>query len=209
MKVLEATAMARPKGMRASFIALAAGLLLLTGCASTKVDLRGTLLKAPLCRVGEPPVSTLLYWTPRWRADQKEPQRREEAAQRGLEDFLARSTCLSKVAIERLAPGQALATNDEILRMAAARGVLPDRILLVVVRELGPKLSIGLPVIVEGGTEVRIDVRVLDPKAPQTLAETQTLWQNGGAFVIKGVGTLDGDLSQALRATLMEWQGAR
>jgi hypothetical protein len=74
---------------------------------------------------------------------------------------------------------------------------------LIVVRELGPKLLIGSPVLVEGGTEVVIEVRVLDGHTAESMANVRTHWQNGGALVVKGVGTLDQDMSAALRTTLM------
>ncbi|MDO8947805.1 MAG: hypothetical protein Q7U88_11715, partial [Desulfocapsaceae bacterium] len=76
-------------------------------------------------------------------------------------------------------------------------------VLFVVVRELGPRLVIGIPNIVEGGTEVKIDVRVLATQTSKLLANTQTLWRNGGTFVIKGVSTLDRDMSSALSYVLM------
>jgi len=59
-----------------------------------------------------------------------------------------------------------------------------------------------MPVIVQGGTEVLVDVQVLDIPNSARLA-TRTSWRNGGMFVIKGVKTLDADMSAALLATLM------
>jgi len=35
------------------------------------------------------------------------------------------------------------------------------------------------------------------------MANVRTHWQNGGTFVVKGVKTLDQDMSAALRTTLM------
>jgi hypothetical protein len=52
-------------------------------------------------------------------------------------------------------------------------------------------------------TEVLMDVRVLNPRTSEILASTQTLWRNGGPFVIKGVKTLDQDIGSALSAVLM------
>lgn len=68
---------------------------------------------------------------------------------------------------------------------------------------MGPRLVFGLPVIHEGGTEVVIDIRALNVQTEESLDSVQTSWRNGGAFVIKGVKTLDQDLSSALRATLL------
>uniref|UniRef100_UPI002600E11D hypothetical protein n=1 Tax=uncultured Methylibium sp. TaxID=381093 RepID=UPI002600E11D len=66
--------------------------------------------------------------------------------------------------------------------------------------ELGPRLLVGLPMLIEGGTEVVIDVRVLRRTDGERLMDTRTQWRNGGTFVIKGVGSLDVDLSAALRS---------
>ena len=131
------------------------------------------------------------------------PQLREAAALRGIQDFLSRSGCLSVVAIHRLTTEQAWASNEELIRLASISNFKPARIVLVVVRELGPRLLIGIPVIVEGGTEVVVEVHVLDARTSQLLANTQVTWRNGGPFVIKGIKTLDQDMSAALAATLM------
>lgn len=192
--------------MRVLLIVLSSIIFLLSGCASTKVDVTGHSLKEPLCKLGAQPITAHVYWTTQWRADQKEPDLREAAAKRGLQDFFAHTECLSVVAIDRLVPALAIPDNEDMVAMSAAQEALPDRVILVVVRELGPTLTIGIPVIVTGGAEVLIDVRVLDPRAQGTLANTRTFWLNGGVFVIKGVKTLDQDLSHALNATHMELQ---
>ena len=56
---------------------------------------------------------------------------------------------------------------------------------------------------------VLIDIRVLNPTTKKSLTNTQTRWRNGGTFVIKGVKTLDQDMSAALKAVLMPEQAAR
>lgn len=178
-------------------------LAFITGCASTKVETTGSLLEGPLCRAGKPPVSTLVYWGPQWRPDQKEPQLREAAALRGIQDFLNRSGCVAVIGIYRLSWAEHPPSNEVLLHLALKSTTEPERVLLIVVRELGPRLVIGIPAIFEGGTEVRIDVRVLNPQTSESLASTQTLWRNGGKFVIKGVKTLDQDISSALSSVLM------
>jgi hypothetical protein len=37
----------------------------------------------------------------------------------------------------------------------------------------------------------------------KSLSNTQTLWRNGGVFVVKGVSTLNRDMSAALRSVLL------
>ena len=177
--------------------------IFLAGCASTTVNTTGSPLKEPLCQAGKRPIPTLVYWGTKWRPDQKEPQLREAAALRGIQDFLSWSGCLSVVALNRLTTEQMLAPNEELIRSASSSNPKPERVLLVVVRELGPRLLIGIPVVVEGGTEVLIDVRVLNATTSEVLATTQTTWRNGGPFVIKGVKTLDQDMSAALAVTLI------
>jgi hypothetical protein len=174
-----------------------------TGCASTKVETTGSQLKEPLCRVGKQAVSTLVYWGPQWRPDQKEPELREAAALRGIQDFLNSAGCVAVAGIHRLSWAKQPPSNEELLRLVAKSTPQPERVLLIVVRELGPQLIIGIPTILEGGTEVLIDVRVLNPQTSELLADTKTLWRNGGKFVIKGVKTLDKDISSALSSVLI------
>lgn len=181
-------------------------LSLLTGCASTTIETSGTALKEPFCKPGAPALSTIVYWGTQWRPDQKEPSLREAAALRGIEDFLARPTCFSVVSVRRV---QELPRDDELLQSARASSPVPERVVLIVVRELGPRLIIGLPVIVEGGTEVLIEVRGLDTRTSEAMVNARTLWRNGGPFVVKGVGTLDQDMSAALRATLLPGPAAQ
>jgi hypothetical protein len=178
-------------------------LALMAGCASTKIDTTGTQPAQPLCQVDKPAISTVVYWGPQWRPDQKEPPLREAAALRGIEDFIKRAGCLAVTGVNRLPTGMPLPTNEELVRLAANATPVPERLLLIVVRELGPRLVIGIPVIIEGSTEVQIELRVLNPRTAESLVNTQTLWQNGGTFVIKGVTTLDQDMSAALSAVLM------
>jgi hypothetical protein len=176
----------------------------LLGCASTTVETTGAGLKQPLCQPGAGDISVLVYWGPQWRPDQKEPTSREAAALSGIQEYFASTPCASKVDIRRIPVEQAPETlaNDWLLRMARSSTLAPDSVILIVVRELGPRLIIGIPAIVEGGTEVVIDVRVLDVKTSETLAEVQTRWRNGGKFVIKGVKSLAEDMSAALRSSL-------
>ena len=125
------------------------------------------------------------------------------AALRGIQSFVNRAGCLAVTEIERL-PTQAAPPDDESLQALAAKSSQsPERVVLIVVRELGPRITIGIPVIIQGQTEVLIDVRVLSIQPHESLARAQTFWRNGGIFVVKGVKTLDQDMSTALMAALM------
>lgn len=188
---------------RHRLLAIACLALGLLGCASTRVDTTGTPMQAALCEAAGRPLSLRVYWMPRWRPDQKEPERREAAALQGMQDYFADMPCVSAADIRRLgADTTAVPTDDELLRLGAAATPVPDRLLLIVVRELGPKLSIGLPVLLEGSTEVVLELRVLDTRSAALLAYARVHWENGGTFVVKGVRTLPQDMRAALHSVL-------
>jgi len=180
---------------------------LLAGCASTTVENTGSPLKAPLCKRGDAPRTVYVVWGPEWRPDQKEPAQREALAQKGIEEFLADVPCLSVAGVKRFAAGSAIPSNEELLHLARGAKPAADFAVLIVVHELGPVLLIGIPVIVEGGTDVVIDVRVLESATSAVLAESRTHWKNGGTFVIKGTGSLARDMASALRAALLPGSG--
>ncbi len=186
----------------AIFIAFFA-LAVLTGCATTNIETTGSPLGKPFCQAEKPAVATLVLWGPQWRHDQKEPQLREAAASRGIDDFLNRFSCIAVTEVQKLSWGEHPPSNEELLHIAASSNPAPEMVLFVVVRELGPRLVIGIPNIVEGGTEVKIDVRIVETQTSESLANTQTVWRHGGTFVIKGVSTLDSDMSSALSSVLM------
>jgi hypothetical protein len=183
--------------------------LLLAGCATTTVETSGTALQHPLCTSDDSHLSVALYWKPQWRPDQKEPLVREELAQRGIEQFIAEHPCLSTTELRRLPIEGGDPSDDELLQMASKTVTKPERVVFVVLRELGPRLLIGVPVLLEGGTEVVIEVRVLDAARSQLLANVRTQWRNGGKFVVKGIKSLDRDMSTALSVTLMPEAAAR
>jgi hypothetical protein len=177
---------------------------MLTGCASTKVETTGTTMQEPVCKPGARKISALVYWGPQWRPDQKEPERREAAALHGIENFLTNSECLARFDVRRLPGGNTaeLPTDESLLKQASAAAPPADKVLVIVVRELGPILRIGIPSIVEGATEVVLELRLLDVPTSTAQANVRTHWSNGGTFVVKGVGSLDRDMSAALAAAL-------
>jgi heat shock protein HslJ len=162
---------------------LASFCLLLAGCATTKVETTGEAAR-PLCR---PQLSAVVQWTPAWRPDQKDVAQREAAAQRGIARFFAESGCFGKVSLHRAG---ALAFERPAF----------DRTFFITVRELGPVLRIGAPSLLEGGTEAVIEVRAFDVRTGQQLADLRIHWRSGGAFVVKGTGSLEQDMAAALAA---------
>lgn len=179
-------------------------LLVLPGCASTKVETSGATMQEPLCTAGASKLSALVYWGPQWRPDQKEPERREAAALAGIESFFRDAACVARFDVRRL-PGERMAqvpSDEALLKQASTAAPKPDKVLVIVVRELGPILRIGIPSIVEGGTEVVLELRLLDVPTSSAQANVRTHWWNGGTFVVKGVGSLEHDMGAALAAAL-------
>ena len=179
----------------------------LLGCATTYFETTGDALSQPLCQSKAGQFSALVLWGPIWRANQKDVPLREEAALRGIEDFA--STCFGAVSIRRLEGGRLAETpTDEQVRALAANEVLPpDRVLVVIVRELGPVIQILGPVAAfGGGTEVVLELQTRDPRSGEPIVKLQTHWHNGGSFVIKSTKTLPQDMQLALQAALASAQ---
>jgi hypothetical protein len=131
-----------------------------------------------------------VLWRPQWRLDQKDVLQREAAAQRGIERYFASSGCYFATRLHRTPderPGEDFAARD--------------RVLSITVRELGPVVKLGSPAIVEGGTEVVLEIRAMAATG-EVLADFRSHWHNGGAWVIKGTATLEEDMVAALRASL-------
>ena len=150
-------------------------------------------------------MAVAVLWGPSWRPDQKEPPLREAAALQGIQQFFATQRCLTDVAIQRITiPAQNARLSDAaLLDMAKALAPHTDKVVLIVVRELGPRLRIGLPTLVEGGTEVMVEVRVVDARRRMSEAQVQAHWQKGGPFYVKGVKTLDQDMQAALASVFV------
>lgn len=182
----------------------------LSGCASTTIESTGQSLQTPLCAspsASAAPTavtSVAVLWGPSWRPDQKEPVLREAAALKGIQRFFATQRCLTEVAIARIdIPAQGELSDAALLDQAKALTPHADKAVLIVVRELGPLLRIGLPTLVEGGTEVVVAVRVVDARRQVSEAQVQTHWHKGGPFYIQGVQTLDQDMQAALASVLV------
>lgn len=174
---------------------LAALLLAVGGCASTTTATLSPSPQEPVCAVS---ATALILWSPRWRADQKDVLAREAAAADGLRQFFETSGCFKSASLERLPQ-----TSEESAQTTAAAATKHyEKVVLVGVRELGPTVKIGASLaLVEGGTEVVLDVSEFIPgrPGPRTFA---VQWRSGGPGVIKGVASLPQDMQAALVAGL-------
>lgn len=175
--------------------------VLLAGCATTRVTTHVAGGKPPLCEALTTTETALVLWGAAWRDNQKEVALREEMAGRALTRSFETSSCYARVAVLRQAMDrEAIGLSDaEALQFASSLSLSPDKIILVRVEELGPFIILHpSPVLWEGGTEVQLRVRMLDAKTSALEADIAVHWRDGGAFVLKGTGTLEQDLESAL-----------
>lgn len=177
--------------------------LVLGGCATTRLTTHVVGTIPPLCRLGETPLTALVLWGTAWRADQKDAPLREGMASSAISSFFGTSACYAKVEVLRSAGDRdVLELSDaDALRFAAASQNRYDKVIIIRVEELGPILAFYLsPVLWSGGTDVQLRVRVLDTRTAALETDIAAHWTNGGAFVLKGTGTLKDDLQKTLTA---------
>jgi len=180
-------------------------LLMLSGCATTRVRMSGQVPLQPLCQGPDEHLSALIIWGPEWRPNQKDVLPREAAAHHGIERFFATSRCFTEVkVIRRDGSGEGGDLSPlEISALAAAEPTSPDRLLVITVQELGPVVKLlSSPALLEGGTEVVLRLRAVLPADDHVAADFTTRWQDGGPWAIKGVATLEGDIACALQEAL-------
>ncbi|GAD24527.1 hypothetical protein [Acidovorax sp. MR-S7] len=170
-------------------IAIAA---LLSGCAATTTVATTPAGQAPVCQP-QSALKAMVLWQTRWRADQKDVPEREAAAARGIADFFADATCFPNATVARAEAG----------REAFAVPPGSDVLLVLTVRELGPTVKLlSSAALIEGGTEVAVDVARYVPGGGAPDRQFSIHWRNGGPGVVKGVQSLPADLAAALRAGL-------
>jgi hypothetical protein len=181
--------------------------LLMSACATTNFTNSGESTATKFCQAGDAKLEALIIWMPNWRIDQKDIPQREAAAEKGIHNFFAKSTCFTDVKIARAKEkgiNELSVADSEIIALARAEVSQAGRALVISVRELGPILQINGPVAAfGGGTEVALEVRAIDINSGRVIGSRRTHWHNGGSFVIKGVKTLPDDMESALQAALL------
>jgi len=167
---------------------------LLGACAGTATT-QVTLMppdQAPVCQP-QAALKAAVLWRTRWRPDQKEVPDREAAAAQGVTRFFADGGCFASAVVARADAG--------VTAFAVPPG--SDLLIVLTVRELGPTVKLlSSAALVEGGTEVVVDVAVVRPGRREPDREFSIRWQDGGPGVVKGVQTLPADMGAALKAGL-------
>ena len=175
-------------------------LAVLASCASTTVDLSGNTPKGGLCQGPTEGGTVLVVWGTQWRQDQKDVLLREAAAEKGLNEYFAQSKCFPNADVHRTAGGTSL-NAEQARQLAVASSPQISRVVVVVVRELGPVVKLlSSAAVVEGGTEVVLHITSYSSKAPDAQQDFIVHWKNGGPGVVKGVATLPQDMKAALAA---------
>lgn len=183
---------------RSLLAVLAPGLL--AGCAATTSFTLTPAPQPPICQRGSQSLNAVVLWGGKWRIDQKEISEREVAAQAGIERFFRESGCFAQAKVRRLA-----SVPDPGEQAAAVGGAANlNLVLVVLVRELGPVVKLGSSAaLIEGGTEVVLEISTFEPRASTPVRAFSAHWQNGGPGVLKGVASLPADMESALAASLL------
>jgi hypothetical protein len=180
---------------------LAAGLLA-SACASTSVTFTPAAPPASLCQAKSEHTSVLVLWALRWRPDQKDVPLREVAAEQGITHFFSTSGCFAQAEVRRTT-FEAVSAEEQLQRLIASADRKPDRVLVIVIRELGPVVKLLSSVaLVEGGTEVVLNVSEYGARSAPPSQAFSVHWQSGGPGVVKGVASLPADMEAALTASL-------
>jgi len=164
---------------------------LLAGCASTAVTLNPSP-QAPVC---DATVAALVLWAPVWRPDQKDVVDREAAAATGLQNFFGSSGCFARAELRRVSSLGPAAVSAQ-----RASGAGPfTHVVVIEVRELGPVVKLlSSAALVEGGTEVVLQVTTYAVPGEVPAREFTVHWRDGGPGVVKGVASLPADMQAAL-----------
>ncbi len=168
---------------------------LLAGCASTAITLNPSP-QAPVC---ESTATALVLWAPEWRPNQKDVVDREFAAATGLKNFFDGSGCFARSELRRIPSLSPAAVSAQV---ASETGQF-TRVVVIGVRELGPVVKLlSSAALVDGGTEVVLNVLTYSVPGVVQPREFTVHWRNGGPGVLKGVASLPDDMQAALLAGL-------
>ncbi|MFN8578059.1 MAG: hypothetical protein U0354_14565 [Candidatus Sericytochromatia bacterium] len=168
---------------------------MLNSCASTIINSHKIGTTKELCSKK----SVLVFWGTAWRDNQKEKNLREEIASKAINKYFSNSKCFSDFkVVKNLNNKESISLSDtELLNQTKDSKI--DKIITIRIEELGPILNLNLGlVLVEGATEVKLRVKVIDIKTSSIDYDNSIDWKNGGAYIIKGIGTLESDMIDLL-----------
>jgi len=148
----------------------------------------------PLCAPGVSLGKVVIVPLTRWRADQKEPRVREAIAQKAIEAVAPELSCAASVEILSIS-----ADGQGAERLAAAKASEAETALLIRINELGPVTIISFPALWSTYSDVQFTLDAIDLQTGETLRSIPHQRRRGGAFEVRGLDPLQGEMEQALR----------
>jgi hypothetical protein len=192
----------RPKSTFTRAMLLLCALLLTCGCGSIRISTYAAGVKPPLCSDQTARQTVLVLWGCAWRENQKEVPLREEIASRAIARFFSSSSCYESATIAE--PGGLAAlmlTDGEMLQAAQSLPNAIQKVIVLRIEELGPFIRVYLsPILWEGGTDITLQIRLLEVATASLESDLTMHWTNGGPFVLRGRSALEDDLVAALTA---------
>ena len=182
--------------MRAAFVA--ALLVALPGCATAQQSPVPAIGASPLCAPGVSLGKVVIAPLTRWRADQKEPQVREAIAQKAIEAVAPALSCAASVEVLSIAADAQAAES-----IAAAKAAAAQTALLIRINELGPVTIISFPALWSTYSDVQFTLDAIDVTTGETLRSIPHQRRKGGAFEVRGLDPLQGEMEQALKDVLL------
>jgi hypothetical protein len=169
---------------------------LLSACAATTTVTVTPPNQVAICHPHSG-LKVAVLWRTDWRPNQKDIPEREAAATLGIANYFADPGCFLSTTVARM--------DTACTKTAVPHG--SDLLLVLTVRELGPTVRLlSSAALVEGGTEVVVDVAQYIPGRIEPDRQFSIHWRNGGPGVVKGVQSLPADMTAALRAGLQARQ---
>ncbi len=177
--------------------------LCLYSCTSTTITFHTAGMEPPLCMDAARGAKTVVYWGTAWRADQKEPSRREAIIAKGVEDFFRTTPCFSVQTINRTIEGRdVLLLGDKEIIASVPAGV--ERVHILRFEELGPTLVFYLsPILWTSDLDIQVRVRTLNARTGSLESDVAAHWRRGGPFNLRGVNSLPPDLAGTLGAVFL------
>ena len=173
---------------------------LVGGCSSITVTRHAVGDGPPPYKAKDSREKMVVYWGTAWRANQKEPSKREAMVAKGIAEFFESNPRFETLFISQTVAGRdaLLATDSEAVSEARAAGA--DRVVIIRIEELTPNVMICLlPIVWRTENEVSLHVRSISCRTGRVDASASTRWKRGGYFTTLGGKDLPVDFGGTLK----------
>lgn len=169
--------------------------VMLTGCATAQPpDAALNSTQAAICSPGVSLGRVAIAPLTRWRTDQKEPEVREAIAEKAVAAIAETIPCASSATVLPVAPDSASAG-----KLADAQAAGATTALLIRIDELGPIAILSFPALWSTWSDVKFTVDIVDVASSEVKRSIPHHRRKGGAFEIRGLEPLQGEMEQALK----------